>query len=316
MASGLRDGVARACPGVEARLVSSGRADRHAAALEEGYRLEKGGNLDAALACYEEIAATAQDPAALSEAMRCQARVYHTRSSWDAALDAARRAASIASDANLHDAYAKALNAEALVHHARGAFDAAIGPLEEILSITDDFRLRGAALLNLGSIAAQLGDWPRARKRFHLATSCFRRAKDAVGEATALTNYGRAAIDHGNFVVAEPLLSDAVEAARAISDLDLLALATMNRAEAIAGLGNLSEARTMADEALEYFAAAGNTWRRVECLRILGDIAAKAGDRPAAAKLYDEARLLAREIGATREVELVESRRRELGEPV
>ena len=288
---------------------------RHVEAFEEGHRLEKGGSLDAALECYEAIAASVQDPAVLSESLRCQARVYHTRSSWDAALEAARRAAAIASDANLHDAYAKALNAEALVHHARGAFDAAIGPLEEILSITDDFRLRGAALMNLGSIAAQLGDWPRARKRFALATSCFRRAKDPVGEATALTNYGRAAIDHGNFVVAEPLLADAVEAARAISDLDLLALATMNRAEAVAGLGNLEEAKTMAEGALEYFVAAGNTWRRVECLRILGDIAARAADRPGAASMYDEARALARDIGATREVELVEARRRELGEP-
>ena len=296
--------------------MSAEAAGGHLAAMEEGHRLEKGGSLDAALACYEEIAASAQSPAVLSEALRCQARVYHTRSNWDAALDAARRAAAIASDANLHDAYAKALNAEALVHQARGAFDAAIGPLEEILSLTDDFRLRGAALLNLGSIAAQLGDWPRARKRFHLATSCFRRAKDALGEATALTNYGRAAIDHGNFVVAEPLLADAVEAARAISDLDLLALATMNRAEAVAGLGNLEEAKTMADGALEYFVAAGNTWRRVECMRILGDIAASGGDRPTAAHLYDEARALARDIGAIREVELVEARRRALGEPI
>lgn len=283
--------------------------EAYAAAMEEGRRLERGGSLDAALACYEAAAAATTAPAELSEALRCQARVYHTRSSWEAALDAARRAAAVAMEANLHDAYAKALNAEALVHHARGEFDAAIGPLEEILSLTDDFRLRGAALLNLGSIAAQLGDWPRARKRFHLATSCFRRAKDAVGEATALTNYGRAAIDHGNFVVAEPLLADAVEAARAISDLDLLALATMNRAEAVAGLGDLPEAESIARSALEYFVAAGNTWRRVECLRILGDIARSTGDRAGAVALYEEGLSLALEIGASREVELVQARR-------
>lgn len=286
----------------------------HDAAFAEGYRLEKGGSLDAALMCYEEIAASQPEPAVLSEALQRQARVYHTRSSWESALEAARKAAAVASEANLHHAYAKALNAEALVHHARGDFDAAIGPLEEILSITDDFRLRGAALLNLGSIAAQLGDWPRARKRFHLATSCFRRAKDPLGEATSLNNYGRAAIDHGNFVVAEPILADAVAAARAISDLDLLAVATMNRAEAVAGLGNVGEARSMAQQALEYFVSAGNTWRRVECLRILGDIAAAGGDGASAAPLYDEALKLAREIGAGREVGLVEARRAALSE--
>lgn len=295
--------------------MTADEAPAHLAAMAEAHRLEKCGSLDAALAGYEQVAAlAAADPVVLSEALRCQARVFHTRSSWDAALGAARQSAAVASDANLHDAYAKALNAEALVHHARGDFDSAIGPLEEILSITDDFRLRGAALLNLGSIAAQLGDWPRARKRFHLATSCFRRAKDAVGEATALTNYGRAAIDHGNFVVAEPLLADAVEAARAISDLDLLALATMNRAEAVAGLGNLEGAETLARSALEYFVTAGNTWRRVECLRVLGDIAAAGTDVPGARVLYDEALALAREIGAQREVELVQARRSALEE--
>lgn len=289
--------------------MKAGGAPSHEEAFDDGYRLEKGGSLEDALACYKDIAASNPPPTVLSESLRRQARVYHTLSNWDAALEAARAAAAVASDANLHDAYAKALNAEALVHHARGDFDAAIGPLEEILSITDDFRLRGAALLNLGSIAAQLGDWPRARKRFHLATGCFRRAKDPLGEATSLNNYGRAAIDHGNFVVAEPLLADAVEAARAISDLDLLALATMNRAEAVAGLGKLSDARSMAEMAHEYFVSAGNTWRRVECLRILGDIAAADGDRESAGALYDEALRLAREIGAAREVELVQARR-------
>jgi hypothetical protein len=101
----------------------------------------------------------------------------------------------------------------------------------------------------------------------------FQRVGYHRGVAIAHNNYGRAALEHGNFKLAADLLAQAVASARRTDDSDLVALATMNHAEAIAGLGDLEPAESLASSALAHFTSTGNTWRRVECLRLLGDIA-------------------------------------------
>ncbi|HEU4564376.1 MAG TPA: hypothetical protein VFS05_07005, partial [Gemmatimonadaceae bacterium] len=51
---------------------------------------------------------------------------------------------------------------------------------------------------------------------------------------------------------------------------------------------------------------ARNTWRRVECLRVLGDINAKLGNHSTARRCLEQGVRLAREIGARNEVERLE----------
>jgi len=275
-------------------------------ALDEGIALQKSGALDRALERYRTVAERTSDPAVLSEALRRQSSVHRTQSDFPTALDAARRAGETASAANLHEQYAEALNAEALVHWAQGDFATAADAFEKILSITNDLRINGNALQNLGAIAAQTGDWELARRRFHQSTVCFQKSGNVWGEAYALGNYGRTALDYGNAFLAAEMLEQALGAARRLEDRDLFSVITMNYAEAMLRRRDATRAEGLAREAMSYFAEAGNSWRQVECLRLLGDIA-RAGSKPEdALRLYEEGLRLAKSIGAAAEVTRLE----------
>ena len=277
--------------------------------IEEGLRLEKFGMLDRALAHYE-AAASGDDPLTVTTAWRRRASVLRTRCDWEGALAAAREAAAVAIRHGLDDAHAEAINAEAAVFQSQGDFSAAIPLLERILDMTKDPRIRGVALQNLGAIAAEGGDYQMAEHRFLESYRCFKAADYEWGQAFALNNYGRAAMDRDNFEIAERVLSRAVELAREIEDLDLAAVATMNLAETMLCANDLERADEAASTALGYFDMVGNRWRRVECLRLLGDINRRDGQLEIARRCYVQGLELARELGVLPEVARLEERLR------
>lgn len=276
--------------------------------LIDGLRHQKSGRLVQALDAYRAAEQEAQEPAVRSEALRRQSSVYRMLAEWEMALDRAREAADIARAAKLPEQMGDALNAEAGVYIARGQYPQATSFLDAILRTTDDARIRGVALQNLGAIAAQSGDFETARRHFLASHECFQEAGYVWGQALVLNNFARAALDHGNFMVAASMIENAVGAARRVQDQDLLALATLNHAEAIAGLRDHARAEELANAALTYFSSAGNLWRKVECLRLLGDIADQQGNAMRARSLYREGLGLAREIGAAVEVAQLEKR--------
>jgi tetratricopeptide (TPR) repeat protein len=277
--------------------------------LDAAVILEREGKVDDALAHYRTAESLAgADPWLLSEVLRRQAYLHHARSEWELSLDLARRAASTAENAQLSDQQAEALIAVAWVHVARGAYDDAVPQLEKVASLTEDHRITGLALHNLGAIAAEGGNWELSRAHFMESVKRFQAAGYQRGVAFAHNNYGRAALDHGNYVLAVDLLQQAVSSAKKAADADLLALATMNVAEALAGTGELTRAETMAKVALQHFTSAGNGWRRVECERLLGDLELRS-ERPNKARVWWESALeTARTIGAQLEVVKLEQR--------
>src|SRR5687768_15921857 len=277
--------------------------------IEEGLRLEKFGMLDRALAHYE-AAASGDDPLTVTTAWRRRASVLRTRCDWEGALAAARESAAVAIRHDLPDAHAEALNAEAAVFQSTGDFAAARPLLERILDMTTDPRIRGVALQHLGSIAAEGGDFETAEHRFLESYSCFQAAEYRWGQAFALNNYGRAAMDSENFEIAERVLTRAVDLAREIEDLDLAALATMNLAETMLCADELERADEAASTALGYFDMAGNRWRRVECLRLLGDINLRDDQPEVAMRCYAQGLELARELGVQPEIARLEERLR------
>lgn len=275
--------------------------------LDAGVLAERRGAVDEALVHYR-AAAEGDDPWLRSEGLRRQSAVHRNRAEWDEALALARRAAEIASAASLRDQEAEARNAEAAVFLARGELDTAVRSFEAVLAISQDARIRGMALQNIGSVEAQRGDWEGARHHFMASVKCFQQAGYDRGVAIAHNNYGGAALEHGNFVLAADLLAQAVASARRAEDHDLVALATMNHAEAIAGVGDTDRADALLDHALAHFQSNGNTWRVVEALRIRGDIARRRGDGDAAHAHYGEALRLAERIGAQLEIDQLRSR--------
>jgi tetratricopeptide (TPR) repeat protein len=278
-----------------------------AAVLREGMVHQRAGALDAAMACYQRIAASSE-PALASAGWRHVAGVHRLHSDWDAAVDAARRAAALAEQVGIRELYAEALNAEAIVYQMREDFTRATPLLEQMLEITADPKGQGIALQNLGSIAAQQGDFARARQYFLRSHRCFEQAGYTHGVAFVLNNFGRAALDHANARVALPMLEDALGAARRVGDGDLEALVHRNLAEAAVAIDDREGAHGHLDAAERSFAAAGNRARLVECLRLRGELAERELGSEAAREQYRMAHALATEIGALGEVARIAER--------
>ena len=269
--------------------------------IDEGLAAERLGMLDRAESCFC-LAAECEDPAVQAVALTKLADVRRARAEWDAALDYARRAQSIARD--IHDPLLvdEARIAEANVLMCRGDFVAATSAFESLLASATDPRLRGVILQNLGSILAQKGQLGAAERSFSESYGFFRQAGYRRGEAIALNNYGRAALDRKNAELAEGLLGDALEIAREVEDGDLVALTTLNLAEALGQRGEAKRARDLASAAFGHFDSCRNRWRQVECLRLLGALHEKESCFEDAERCYERGLELAEEIDAQGEM--------------
>jgi tetratricopeptide (TPR) repeat protein len=273
--------------------------------LEDGRYFECAGVLDRALESYARAASGAADPALAAEALTHQSRIHRCRAEWQAALDTARRAQDLAREAKLDQAFAEGAIAEANVLICRGDFQPALRLFEQVLATSEEPRVRGIALQNIGSILAQQGNLGAAERAFAESFGCFRRAGYLLGEATALNNQGRVALDRGDAALAEQVLEQAIVAARAIGYTELIALATLNIAEALVARRDFARAEECASTALGYFAASGNRWREVECLRIIGAINERVGGVADAVRCYERALSLAGELGAQQDVRVL-----------
>lgn len=273
--------------------------------LVEGRRLQTHGVLDGALEHYERAERSTRDPATISEALRRQSSVYRTRCEWALAASCAERAMTAARDGRLDDLQAEAMAALAAVHQSRSELDRAHDLLDSALRLAHDERVRGVVLQNLGGVAAQRGDLESAQRRFVESYGCFRRSGYRRGEAFALTNYGRVLLESGQRAQASRVLDQAVAVARDVADEDLVAVATLNVAETLYLHGDLGAAESHVSAALGYFNHTQNAWRQIECLRLLGDITAKAQELATAVQCYVRGMQLALRIGARQEMTLL-----------
>ena len=273
--------------------------------LAEGLRYQKIGMLEEALAKYRVAMDSTADPELLGEALCREALVHRAWCRWDEAISAARRSAAIALAAQLDDLYAEALNAEAIVHQEQGHFDSAMTLYEIISRMTVSDRLAGVAYQNMGSIAAQRAELEKARDYFRESQKYFGRAGYSWGEAFALNNQAAIALDLGRTKEAEILATHAIGAAKRVGDLELLGVAMMNSAEAVAPQGKLDQAHALVIDALRYFEIEENDLRRAQAYRVLGDIELLKGDRGAAHDAYGRGIGLAESVGSERETQRI-----------
>lgn len=234
--------------------------------------------------------------------------MLRTRCEWDAALEHARRAQALAIEFDLTDALAESINSEAAVYHARGEHARAEELYERMLELTSDSRVRGVAMQNLGILAALRGDHQFAEQRFRESFRAFRDAGYERGMTMTLNNYGRSALESGNAELAESLLHQAEHLALALNDFDLANMCMLNRAEAMVSRGALDEADELASRAIGHFGMTNNQWRRLECLRLLGDIGRVRGKETEAQAYFAAALAVARQLNARVEVESLEHR--------
>ena len=273
--------------------------------LEEGRRYEGHGVLDRALECYTCAAESSDDPAIVAQALTHQSRVYRCRSEWQDALETARRAQDAARAAGLAPLVVEATIAEGNVLMARGEFAEALALFRNVLDASSDPRIRGIALQNIGSILWQQGQLGAAERALSESFGWFQRADYQLGAAIALNNHGRITLERGNAGLAKQLLTQALEAARANEDAELIALVTLNYAEALAALGDRIGAEEQASTALGYFAASGNRWREIECLRLIGTINEQLLNYGDSHRCYSRALAIAKDIGAKHDERLL-----------
>jgi tetratricopeptide (TPR) repeat protein len=265
--------------------------------INEGFRLQKAGLLEEALQLYD-TAAKSDDAAVRASALCRMSDLFREWSSWDRAAECARESAALARRAGAYSLYAEALHAEANVYHQRGEFEAAIPLYERVLEMPVDDRVRGLALQNMGAIAAQRADLDTAERLFLDSYWHFRRAGYDRGVAFVLNNQAAAALDRGRFSSAATIARQAIEAARQAGDFELLGIATLNYAEALAAQDELGRAESLAAGALGFFVLANSDVHRAQCLRVLGDIYAKTGERARARACYTQGLELAMGLGS------------------
>jgi tetratricopeptide (TPR) repeat protein len=272
--------------------------------IDEGTSAERLGLLERAESCYA-LAAQSEDLRVQARALTKLAGVYRSRSDWDVALDWARRAQEAARASGERSIECDAIVAEANVLMCRGEFAAATAVFESLLATELDSRLRGVVLQNLGSILAQQGQLDAAERAFAESYGYFRQAGYRRGEAIALNNYGRVALDRGNIELSERSLEDALALAKEVDDSDLVALATLNLAEALTQRREDKRARDLASTAFGHFRSSGNRWRQVECLRLLGALHEREKCQEDAERCYARGLALAEEIDAKAEIALL-----------
>ena len=277
--------------------------------IEQGLRYETGGVLDRALESYRGAAAEAvDDPRGRIEALRREADVLRTQCHWEEAIERARESADQAREHGIETLIAEALNAEAAVHQSQSRFGEAQALYEQMLAISSDLRIRGIALQNLGSLAAMRGDFTSAEDHFVESFQCFQAGGYERGVVVALNNYGRAALDRRADAVAHPVLDRAESLARDLMDLDLLSIVRINLAESHLRKGDIDRAQDLSSAALGYFGNTSNHWRRLECLRLMGDIAIVQQRADSARNFFEAALRLAHDIGAPLEASTLQSR--------
>src|SRR5689334_17786717 len=269
--------------------------------IDEGTAAERIGLLDRAESCFSQ-AAESDDPILQAVALTKLADVHRSRAQWDVALEIARRAQCVARSIGAKTIADDAIVAEANVLMCRGDFTGATAVFESLLATATEPRLRGVVLQNLGSILAQKGQLGAAERALSESYGFFKQAGYRRGEAIALNNYGRVALDRQNTALAEQLLEDALAIAREVDDGDLVALATLNLAEAMAQRGENKRARDLVSAAFGHFGGCGNRWRQVECLRLLGALHEREKCSDDAERCYERALSLAESIDAQGEI--------------
>jgi tetratricopeptide (TPR) repeat protein len=272
--------------------------------IDEGIAAERLGLIDRAESCYS-LAAQSEDPCVQARAFTKLAGVHRSRADWDLALEWARRAQEVARASGERSIENEAIVAEANVLMCRGDFAAATFVFESLLVSELEPRLRGVVLQNLGSILAQKGQLGSAERAFAESYGYFRQAGYRRGEAIALNNYGRVALDRKNIPLAERSLEDALSLAREVEDSDLVALATLNLAEALTQRREDKRARDLASAAFGHFRSSGNRWRQVECLRLLGALHEREQCTDDAERCFERGLKLAEEIDAKSEIALL-----------
>lgn len=228
------------------------------------------------------------------EAMRAARRGNHAE-----AEELARRLRAVTTDQTLLVRLANLLGGIAF---ERGRLDEARGWLDAVVVGAPDTAeplLAARATNNLASIAHLRGERELAVGLYRSALAAWEHVGDATGVAQCCHNLGIVAGEAGAESEALGYADRAVEAARITTDLALLGLVLLGRAERRLSAGALPSARADLAEAAELARGAGDSLGIAEADRLAGLVALAEGRPEEALRLARFAYRRANLLGAT-----------------
>ena len=290
-----------------------GRSSASASILADGIRYERGGVVHRARECFETVTRAADEsPEEAAEAWWRLANLHRLHSSWDEALACAHKSATLAHAHGFPNTEADARNIEGAIWYIRGDHHQARLHYLSVLQLATTEATRGKALQNLGSLAAEAGDFDEGERLFAESRTSFRAAGDARGEANSLLNMGRLQLDRGLSELANRTLDEAVTAARLTGDLEMHAAALLNHGIALGKVGRSEEAEQRVITAYGQFTIADIPVQRVRALMQLATLAEARREAKAAVVCLAHARDVANSAQLPRELAMIVERLRAL----
>jgi len=159
---------------------------------------------------------------------------------------------------------------------------------------------RIVTLLDLTSLAQQLGRLARGEEAAEEALALARRVHDRHGEANALSILGNIARPAGQYDRAVPLLAESLSIFRELALPGWITHALINLGETLGHQGNLDGARSLLEEAVALARELGGPWQIGFALKNLGVVMYRQGDLDRGEALLEESLVWFEQIHASR----------------
>lgn len=195
------------------------------------------------------------------------------------------------------------LVADASIEDERGHFQRSREQFERALAVArESGNRRGEALVlvNLASLENGAGDAAAAAAMLRAGLDAARAAGDSSLEGNTLANLGATEANQGRLLDAVVLLRQALAIARRRADVHLEMLTTVQLIWTLAPFERDREVDRLAQQVASASEREHNPYWKAELDWVLGTLAARRGDRTAALAHFEQARVLYRDAGMTR----------------
>jgi predicted ATPase len=179
------------------------------------------------------------------------------------------------------DLRADLLNSAGYLSRARGDYDVAEAQYREALAIREELGDVGgisSGLRFVGNVAFERGDLVGAQEWWERSLAALGDAADDVRRSSVLNNLAVARHHNGDQEGAITAYDEVRAIAERLGSHELQARALMNKANALAALHRISEARESARTAVRMYAALDDTWDLVDALEVFAGADGRCDD--------------------------------------
>jgi HD-GYP domain-containing protein (c-di-GMP phosphodiesterase class II)/Tfp pilus assembly protein PilF len=250
--------------------------------LQVARRYDGKGHMEEAIGAYQLAIRSAEvqgDPAVLAEGLRRLAVARHRRQECGEARALCERSYQVALSHRDATLTVEALNTQAGFELVEENYELAKRLFSRALSFEGvDPELRGRIEQNLGTVESIQGDQASALAHYQRSLDAFTAATNEPGCAIAYHNLGVIHAERKAWEEADRCFRLSLKIVEQTGDRHLHGLGVLNRAEVLAGLGRLKEARIAAESAVCIFDELRAPVEIADAYRMLGMVCREAGE--------------------------------------